>query len=337
MCLPAFRKNPALITFVFLTSLLFGGCASQKTFPTPDDAVTAFVASLRNNDHNTTQKILGPAGDEILFSGDPVEVDAGIAKFLAAFDDQHQLAANNDGTVTLTVGNDNWPMPIPLAQNNRNLWYFDTAAGKDEILNRRIGRNELDTIQTMLAINDAQHEYAQADPDHDGVPAYAQKFISDPGRKNGLYWPAEPGQPQSPLGPLVAAATAQGYSAENAKPQAYRGYFYRMLTSQGPDAPGGQRDYLLNAHMLGGFAAIAYPATYGNSGIMTFLINQDGTLYQRDLGPDTPALASKIPSFNPDAAWSKVPPQDETPPAPDATTQPSGYNATARPETPATP
>ncbi|HUO07912.1 MAG TPA: DUF2950 domain-containing protein [Phycisphaerae bacterium] len=320
MCLPIFQKHPLLLLFVFLLSSFSAGCASQKTFSDPDLAVDALVSSFRTNDQDQTRRILGPAGDELLFSGDPVEVQTGLQKFLHAYDEKHELSANDDGTVTLSVGDDEWPMPIPLAKNDKNAWYFDTEAGKDEILNRRIGRNELDTIQTMLAINDAQREYAETDPDHDGVPAYAQKFLSDPGKKNGLYWQTKEGEPDSPLGPLVATAASQGYThATNDEPQPYRGYFYHMLTAQGPSAPGGARDYIVNGQMLGGFAVVAYPATYGNSGIMTFIINQDGTVYQRDLGEDTAKLAIQITTFDPDDNWKKVDAKDETPP----TTQPA--------------
>ena len=319
MCLSIFQKHPFTLLFVLLLSLLSGGCASQQTFSSPDLAVNALVSSFRTGDQDQTRKILGPAGDELLFSGDPVEVQHGLEKFLAAYDAKHDLTSNDDGTETLNVGNDEWPMPVPLTKNDKGKWYFDTEAGKDEILNRRIGRNELDTIQTCLAIADAQREYAETDPDHDGIPAYAQKFLSDPGKKNGLYWATKEDEPESPLGPLVATAASQGYThATNDKPQPYRGYFYRMLTSQGPDAADGARDYIVNGHMLGGFAVVAYPATYGNSGIMTFIVNQDGTVYQRDLGADTAKLAAAITSFNPDAQWKRA----ESPESAASTTQP---------------
>jgi hypothetical protein len=315
MCPPIFQKHPFLLLFVLLFSAFSGGCASQQTFSSPNLAVDALVSSFRTHDQDATRHILGPAGDEILFSGDPVEVEFGLDKFLAAYDDKHDLTTNDDGTVTINVGNDDWPMPIPLAKNDHDKWYFDTEAGKDEILNRRIGRNELDTIQTCLAVADAQREYAETDPDHDGIPAYAQKFVSDPGKKNGLYWKTNDDEPQSPLGPLVATAASQGYTKASTptEPQPYRGYFYRMLTSQGPNAPGGARDYIVNGQMLGGFAVVAYPATYGNSGVMTFIINQDGTVYQRDLGEDTAKLAAQITTFDPDANWKTVDAKDETP------------------------
>ena len=321
MCLPSFQKHPFLLLFILMFSLLFGGCASQQTFSSPNLAVDALVSSFRTDNQDQTRHILGPAGDEILFSGDPVEVQHGLDKFLAAYDDKHDLTTNDNGTVTLNVGNDEWPMPIPIAKNDWDKWYFDTEAGKDEILNRRIGRNELDTIQTCLAIADAQREYAETDPDHDGVPAYAEKFLSDPGKKNGLYWKTTDDEPQSPLGPLVATAASQGYTKASTptEPQPYRGYFYRMLTSQGSNAPGGARDYIVNGHMLGGFAVVAYPATYGNSGIMTFIVNQDGTVYQQDLGADTAKLAAKITTFDPDSKWTPA----ELPPAASSTTQPA--------------
>jgi hypothetical protein len=319
MYLGILKKNSFLFLLVILFALFSGGCASsQKTFSDPNQAVDAFVTSLRNSDASQTRHILGLEGDEILMAGDPIEVKDSVKKFLNAYDVQHQLSTNDNGTVTLSVGNDNWPLPIPLAKDNKDKWYFDTDAGKDELINRRIGRNELDTIQTCLAIDDAQHEYAENDPDHDGIPAYAQKFISDPGRKNGLYWETPDGEPSSPLGPLVATAENEGYSAltsTSAGPQPYHGYFYRMLKAQGPAASGGARDYMVGNNMLGGFAVIAFPAAYGNSGVMTFIVNQDGIVYQRDLGSETAKLANEITTFNPDTQWARVEPKESAPPA----------------------
>ncbi len=289
MFLPDFWKKAALFAVLFCVSLFAGGCASQKTFSDPNQAVDAFVSSLRSNDPVQTRHILGLGGDEILLSGDPVEVHSSVEKFLAASDVKHELTPNQDGTLTLCVGDDNWPLPIPLAKKSQNsTWYFDTDAGKDELINRRIGRNELDTIQVCLAIVDAQHEYAESDPDHDGVPAYAQKFISDPGKKNGLYWETAEIEPSSPLGPFVATAESQGYSAltkASNGPQPYHGYFYRMIKAQGPDASGGRsrlQGRQLHARRI--CRRRHAPPSMGIQSVMTFIVNQDGVVYQQDLG-----------------------------------------------------
>jgi hypothetical protein len=198
-------------------------------------------------------------------------------------------------------------MPIPLVKSPAG-WRFDTPQGEKEILARRIGRNELSAIQVCLAIVDAAHEYAALDVDRDGIPEYAPQFVSTPGKHDGLYWQTKADEPLSPLGPLLAAATSEGYTNSLSRPLApYHGYFYRILTKQGKDAPGGARDYLFKGHMIGGFAVIAYPARYGVSGIMSFLINQDGVVYEQNLGKNTTAIASKMTTFNPDASWRQVP------------------------------
>jgi hypothetical protein len=305
--LPPFLMLLLLLAFV-------PGCASQHTFASPDLAVTSLIDSLRTNNDKQLREILGPSADSLLFSGDKVADQNGTDKFLKAYDDKHELAPDGDDRVTLVVGNNDWPMPIPIVKDpQKNGWRFDTAAGMDEIINRRIGHNELDAIQTCLAIVDAEREYAMKDPDHDGLPAYAQKFFSDPGHKNGLYWPTAEGEEPSPLGPLVADAESQGYtSSHDASGQhaPYRGYHFRILKSQGPNASGGARDYIVNGEMIGGFAVVAYPAEHGNSGIMTFIVNQDGIVYQRDLGPDTAKIASQMTAFDPGSDWTKAEPTE---------------------------
>ena len=207
----------------------------------------------------------------------------------------------------LIIGRNDWPFPIPIIKQGQQ-WIFDTASGKEEILDRRIGRNELYTIQVMLAVVDAQREYAMKDRDGDGLLEYAQKFMSDPDKKNGLYWPAKEGEDPSPLGLLAAKAKREGYSKaqDPEEPQPYHGYFYRILTSQGPNAAGGAFDYIVKGKMIGGFAVVAYPADYGNSGVMTFIVNHDDVVYQKDLGEDTEKEAQAIKLFDPDKTWTKA-------------------------------
>jgi Protein of unknown function (DUF2950) len=296
-----------------LAILLFSsGCATQRTFSSPDQAVGSLVDALRAGDQQQLRAILGSSESTLLSSGDAVADQNNVDLFLAHYDEKHSLVPQENGAMSLVIGTNDWPMPIPIVKEaGKDAWRFDAAAGKDEIINRRIGRNELDTIQVCMAIVDAQKEYAMQDPDHAGLPAYAEKFLSDPGRKNGLYWETKEGEPPSPLGALMATAEDQGYKPnQNSKnnPRPYLGYYYRMLSSQGPNAKGGARDYKLGGRMFDGFAVVAYPAIYGNSGIMTFIVNQDGIVYQRDLGADTTKAAESMTSFDPDSNWKKVEP-----------------------------
>lgn len=292
------------------------GCASssasQQTFTSPESASDALVAALRQNDKDRLRAIFGPEGEEMIASGDDVADQNNIEKFLQAYDERHELLFSPQGDVTLEVGNSNWPFPIPIVESGGGHWQFDTAAGADEILNRRIGRNELDTIQTCLAIVDAQRDYVAMDISGEGVRQYARKFISDPGFRNGLYWPTPEGEPPSPLGPLVGEATDEGYSltgSTTGERPSFHGYHYRLLTAQGPNAPGGARDYLSGGNLTGGFAVVAWPSTYGNSGIMAFIVNANGIVYQRDLGPNTDTIAAAMSQFDPGPEWSMVAPQ----------------------------
>lgn len=282
---------------------------SQTTFTSPDDAVNALVVAMRSHDNNQLRRILGPESEDLLSSGDQITDQQTQERFLEAYDQKHQIVINADGSATVDVGNKDWPMPIPIVQDDKSqTWTFDTAAGKDEIINRRIGRNELDVIQVCKAICDAQTEYARRDPNNDGVPEYARDFISDPGTKNGLYWETNEGETPSPLGPFVAEAEEQGYSSSSHpddQPRPYHGYFYRILTSQGSNAPGGEMDYVLNGKLIGGFAVVAWPADYGNSGIMTFIANYTGDVYQKDLGEDTDKVARSMSSYDPGPGWTK--------------------------------
>jgi hypothetical protein len=292
---------------LLLTAALLGFSApafAQEQFGTPKAAVEALVTAARSEDGAAILKVLGPDSKPIVNSGDPV-ADTNIRQnFVTAYDAKHTIEMEGDGTQTLVIGNDDWPFPIPLV-NKAGQWQFDTKAGLDEILRRRIGRNELSAIQVSLAYVQAQNEYASLNPAGLGRGVYAQRIVSRPGKKDGLYWPTAAGEEPSPLGDLAAQAAAEGYET-GSTPIPYHGYYYRILTRQGATAPGGAYDYLAKGKMIGGFALIAYPAEYGNSGIMTFMVNQDGTVFQKDLGARTEKIARKIETFNPDADWKKV-------------------------------
>ncbi len=278
---------------------------AQQDYKTPQDAVDALVATAKSGDQKAALVVLGRGGEDIISSGDKVSDDAVRARFVASYDAKHQITTDGDSKATLVIGDNDYPFPIPLARNKNGTWSFDTEAGRREILYRRIGHNELDTIQTCLAYVDAQNDYADKDRTGAGTGLYAERFISKPGRKDGLYWPTAQGEEESPLGELFAAATRQGYRAGEGR-SPYHGYYYKILTRQGPAASGGAIDYVVNGKMIGGFALIAYPAEYRNSGVMTFLVNHAGTVFQKDLGPDTAKLAEAVTSFNPDPTWTKV-------------------------------
>src|SRR5688572_23988237 len=287
------------------------GCASsteQKQFSSPDAAAQSLADALRSNDRARLDEILAPAADDILSSGDPVADRADAMRFLALYDAGHRIQAGPDGVHTLIVGQEDWPFPVPIVKSNGK-YVFDAETGREEILNRRIGRNELNAQQVCLAIVDAQREYVALRPMGGELPEYAPKLVSDSGKKNGLYWPTAEGEPASPLGPLVASAATEGYGSSTAPSSArpaYHGYHYRLLTSQGPHASGGALPYLIDGRLIGGFAVVAYPAQYGNSGIMTFITNHDGIVYQRDLGPETEINAQQLKSFDPGPGWTKV-------------------------------
>jgi len=280
----------------------------QKSFATPDDAQKGVVDDLKSGNLPDLVKIFGPGIEPILNSGDPVADQNARERFVAASEDSHHFDGSGD-TLTLVVGKDDWPFPIPLKKAG-DRWRFDTAAGREEILDRRIGENELSTIQTMLAYVDAQGDYAELQRQRSGTPEYAQRILSNPGKMDGLYWPSQEGEPQSPLGPLVAAARAAGYrrSAKAEEPSPYHGYIYKVLTSQGANAPDGAADFIVNGRMIGGFGLVAWPARYGDSGVMTFIVNHDGVVYQKNLGPQTARLAPAISRFDPDPSWQKVEP-----------------------------
>ncbi|HMA07994.1 MAG TPA: DUF2950 domain-containing protein [Ramlibacter sp.] len=279
---------------------------AQRQFATPEDAVKALVDAVRAEDANSLLAVIGPKSKSWLFSGDKVADKAAWKKFLAAYDLKNNLTKEGDAKAVLGVGDDNWTFPAPLVRA-ADQWAFDADAGREEVINRRVGRNELDTMQTLLAIVDAQREYALHDADGNGLADYAVRFASTPGKKDGLYWPTKDGEPPSPLGPLVAKAVREGYSgkARAGQPQPYHGYIYRMLTAQGKDAPGGAYSYLLHGKLFGGFAVLAYPATYGASGVKSFMVNHDGVVYEGDLGPKTATEAARIRQFNPGPGWTR--------------------------------
>ena len=279
----------------------------QRTFKSPEEAAKALFEASKAGDTKEMLAIFGPAGKEVVSSGDEVTDKAARERFVKAYEVMNKLEKETDNKATLMVGEHDWPFPIPIVKKGET-WVFDTLAGKEELLNRRIGRNELNTIQACLAYVDAQREYAMKDRDSDKVREYAQKFGSTPGKKDGLYWKTKEGEEQSPLGDLVAEAVKAGYVPRKAGagPRPYWGYYYRILKAQGKNAPGGAYDYVINGKMIGGFALVAYPAEYGASGIMTFVVNHDGVVYQKDLGKETVKIASAITKYDPDDTWKKV-------------------------------
>jgi hypothetical protein len=284
----------------------------QKTFSSPAEAAKAFVEAARNNDEERLLEVLGPDARQIVSSGDTTEDAEGRANFARKYDQMHRFVKEPDGAVTLYIGAENWPAPIPLVMKG-NLWFFDTEAGKKEILIRRIGRNELSAIRVCQELVAAQKEYHTMQRNE-----YAQQIFSDEGQHNGLYWKVSDGEPQSPIGPLVASAVAEGYAKDKTGPPTpYRGYIFHILTRQGKHAPDGAKSYIVNGKMTDGFAFVAYPAEYRVSGVMTFIVNQDGVVYQKDLGKKTEALGKAMLEYQPDSGWRNA----EEEPAPAGTGQ----------------
>jgi len=286
--------------------------AAQRTFASPTEAGAAFVDAAKSGDQQALLAIFGPEGKDVLFSGDSVKDKNALQDFVASYAQMNRWREIKAGGETLYIGADNYPFPIPLAKNSTGQWAFDTAAGKDEVLARRIGKGELTAIAACLATANAQQQYFSRTHDGDSVKQYAQKFASDAGKQNGLYWNAPQGQNQSPLGDLGEFAKAIGYTNAGEKPQPFNGYFFRILTKQGEKAQGGAKDYIANGKMTGGFAILAYPVEYRNSGIMTFLIGKDGTVYQKDLGEKTTDLASVMTEYNPGDSWNVTMPKEES-------------------------
>ena len=298
------KKLFVLATTAVLLCTAASIASAQQAFKTPDEAASALVDAAKAGDPKAIVTVLGPDGGDIVSSGDEVADAATRQKFVAAYDAKHQIAMEGDSKATVVIGLEDFPVPIPLVRKD-GMWRFDTAAGRQEILARRIGKNELDAIQACLAYVDAQNDYAEKDRTGAGINTYAQRIISQPGKRDGLYWPSSQGDEASPLGEFVAQATAQGYRVGGGRTP-YHGYYFKILTRQGPAAPGGELDYVVRGKMIGGFALVAYPAEYRNSGVMTFIVSHAGDVFQKDLGPANAKLAERMTSFNPDKSWQKV-------------------------------
>jgi|KBSSwiStaDraftv2_1062776.scaffolds.fasta_scaffold319389_2 hypothetical protein len=300
------RATAWALTACLAVSVAFGALpADQQNFTTPEAAVQALVKAAQAKDKNALVRLLGPLGKPLVDSGDPVADKNARDDFLARYKAANSLDKSQPDKATLEVGDDKWPFPIPITQRDGR-WFWNSAAGTEEVVNRRIGENELSTIQSCLAYVDAQQEFYVRNVQKDPLQHFANKLISTEGKKDGLYWPTKEGESESPLGEEFAQARAEGYLQPGAQKGApYHGYIYRMLVRQGPNAPGGAYDYLVNGELLGGFALIAFPAEYGSSGIMTFIVNHDGVVYSRDLGPNTQQVAMGTAEFNPDSMWTK--------------------------------
>jgi len=294
--------------FIVAWSMPVMAAASQKLFSTPEDALKGLVEAIKIRDKAALDQIFGPSSKDLL-SGDAVQDAAESEEFARLVAEKTSLVKENDSKVIISIGNENWPFPIPLVKTNGQ-WFFDTEAGKEEILNRRIGEDELTAILVCRTYVKAQREYVLQDWDGDGILAYAQKLRSDPGKKNGLFWRHAPGEPVSPLGELVAQARMAGYKKEKSlfkeQPIPFHGYYFKTLTRQGKNAPGGKYNYIINGNMVGGFALVAFPSNWGKSGVMTFIVNQQGKVYQKNLGPDTLEMEQDVDTYDPDKTWTPV-------------------------------
>jgi hypothetical protein len=308
-------QSRRIAVLAFATMILFAaGCTKSQqsaassgpqTFAKPDDASAAVYTAAKSGDAPGLLAIFGPDATELIVSGDPVQDKAGRDKFAGQYEEMHRWRALTNGGEVLMIGSENYPFPFSLLKNSSGRWYFDSASAKEEILARRIGGNELATVDVLNAMSDAQIEYFSHTHDGSSVYQFAQKFVSDAGKQNGLYWKAADDQPESPLGPLAAEASADGYGG-GTQPAPFHGYLYRMITKQGSHAQGGAKNYIVKGNMTGGFAILAYPAEYRNSGVMTLMINQDGNVFEKDLGAQTADLAKAITEFDPDATWKPV-------------------------------
>jgi hypothetical protein len=283
--------------------------ADEQTFGSPDEAVSALVTAATNHDTNALHAMFGPEGHKLV-SPDAVQAGEEFKMFVQRLAEKTQLTTNSEANITLDIGADGWPFPIPLV-NQDGRWHFDTEAGRTEILHRRVGMDELGAMDVCRAYVDAQHEYASQDRTGDDVLAYAQFLRSTTGTRDGLFWPAKPGEDLSPLGPLVAAAHGEGYRHTarmlNDEQAPYHGYYFKILTRQGKHAPGGKYSYLINGRMIAGFGLVAWPAEWGNTGVMTFIVNQQGKVYQSNLGKKTAKIAAAMTQYDPDSRWTPVP------------------------------
>jgi len=304
------RRTTKVTWLIVITLIvLLAACSKRenplpKAFNSPEEAGDAIVQAGKSGDQAQVLAIFGPGSKDIIYSGDSVQDKSAVDGFLARYQTMHRWRSMTDGSQLLLVGADNYPFPIPLKKTPEGKWFFDAAAGKDEIMARRVGRNELAVIDVCAALVDAQNEYFSQPRDGAKTKQFALKFISDNGKQNGLYWDSPEGQPHSPLGPLVAFASEEGYSIKPTAHVPFHGYYFRILTKQGAHAPGGAKDYVVNGKAVGGFAFIAYPAEYKNSGIMTFMVGPDGVLLQKDLGEKTSDIAAAITEYDPGDGWS---------------------------------
>jgi len=279
--------------------------AAAKVYPDPTAATEALVSAARSGEVKSVLAVLGDRAKSFLVSGDAVSDRAALTRFVQLYDQGHALLSPDDATRTLTIGDDAWPFPVPLVKAKTG-WTYDAGAGEHEILARRVGQNELDVIQTCIGYVEAQRDYLARNPDGASVPHYADRLLSSPGKRDGLYWPSASGEPESPMGPAVSGAVGEGYTLKGGKNAPYHGYRFRLLTAQGPNAQGGAQDYREDGQVRRGFALVAYPASYGKSGVMTFLVNQDGVVLQKDLGKSTAKIASGMTRYDPDASWKPV-------------------------------
>ena len=306
---PSVNCRSLILSMVLSVPVAVSAEDAGKAFATPEEAVSALEAAAVSADRSALRVIFGPAAEE-LQNPDQVQAAHELGRFTAALGQAKRIVRESDSRCVLEVGAEAWPFPVPLVHKD-GAWFFDTAAGKDELLNRRIGRNELMTLSAMRAYVEAQRDYASKDRDGDEVLEYAQTILSAPGKKDGLYWPPELDGEISPLGPLAAQAQGEGYGVraktEGAAPEPFHGYLFKVVTRQAKSAPGGKYDYIINGNMIGGFALIAWPASYGESGIMTFIVNQQGRVYQRDFGSDTLKTAAKMKVYDPDKTWAVSP------------------------------
>ena len=305
-------RRIALSVVATVAALLLGGRPSfaqqgnEKTFASPGEAALALYTAVKTNDSQTLVVIFGSNSNDILHTGDDVADKNMGDNFVRRYQQMHRVVVEPDQTVTLYIGAENWPLPISIVKNGSGAWYFDTESGKQEILQRRVGSNENDAIVVLGNLVDAQMDYASELREGDKTKHYAPKFLSDDGRQNGLYWKTSDNVPPSPIGPLLVSAASEGYKVEHGQNTPFHGYYYRMLTKQGPAAKGGALDYVVNGKLTRGFAFVAYPAEYRNSGVMTFIVNQSGIVYQRDLGAQTSDIASAMQEYNPGSGWERV-------------------------------
>ena len=281
--------------------------ATGKVFPDPTAAIDALVAEARSGNVKGVIAVLGDRSKAFVVSGDPVSDRAALTRFVELYDRSHEVSSPDEGTRTLAIGDDAWTLPVPVVKGKSG-WSFDPAAGENEILARRVGRNELDVIQVCIGYVEAQQDYLARNPDGASVPHYAGRLLSSPGKRDGLYWPSAPGEPESPMGPAVSGAVGQGYTLKRGASAPYHGYHFRLLTSQGPNVEGGKLDYREDGKLTRGFALVAWPESYGKSGVMTFLVNQSGVVFEKDLGKKTSSVVGAMKAYDPDSSWKPTQP-----------------------------